>query len=187
MAYLQAKDELKVFTGLSGLFALAARYEFEMDEEREPLFLIINQAFSVLGGLVNDLISHRDNQDALHILHLICKVFYVSNQLQLSPYLMVDNNLDPWIHFFKTILDMPCPKDLAEPTLDTNEIQRRDKSIFWKIKGIAAKITYRLFIKYGNPVIVEDKPIYKAFSKKFLNEFSLTLLESHLSILLQKK
>ena len=80
---------------------------------------------------------------------------------------MIQNNLDPWILFFKTILDMPCPKGLQDPTSDTNVIQSRDKSIYWKIKGIAAKITYRLFIKYGNPKIVENNDVVLEFSKKF--------------------
>ena len=38
MEFMQAKDELKVYTGLSGLLALTSRYEFELDEDREPLF-----------------------------------------------------------------------------------------------------------------------------------------------------
>jgi hypothetical protein len=57
MEFLQAKDELKVYAGLSGLLALTSRYEFELDEDREPLFEIINKAFTVLGELVNNLIA----------------------------------------------------------------------------------------------------------------------------------
>jgi hypothetical protein len=61
MEFMQAKDELKVYTGLSGLLALTSRYEFELDEDRQPLFEIINKAFAILGGLVNHLIGHREN------------------------------------------------------------------------------------------------------------------------------
>lgn len=32
-----------------------------------------------------------------------------------------------------------------------SEIEARDKNIHWKIKSIAAKITYRVFSKFGNP------------------------------------
>ena len=80
---------------------------------------------------------------------------------------MEGNNLDPWVMFFKTIIDMPCPEDLCSPTSDTSIIVSRDKSIFWKIKGIATKITYRMFIKYSNPEIVEDKELIKTFANKF--------------------
>ena len=64
---------------------------------------------------------------------------------------MSDNILDPWIQFFKTILDMPCPENLSKKTENTEEIVQRNKSIFWKIKGITSKTTYRLFMKYGDP------------------------------------
>jgi len=68
--------------------------------------------------MVGDMIMNKENQDALYMLHLICKVFYVSNQLQMSPYLMTGENLAPWIQFFKTILDMPCPENLSQKTDD---------------------------------------------------------------------
>jgi len=35
---------------------------------------------------------------------------------------MEDNNMDPWISFFKTILDMPTPEELKNPTVKTEEI-----------------------------------------------------------------
>lgn len=64
---------------------------------------------------------------------------------------MDGNNLDPWVQFFKTIIDMPCPEDLGSKTEDSIEMEKRDKSIYWKIKGITCKLTYRIFVKYGNP------------------------------------
>ena len=36
-------------------------------------------------------------------------------------------------------------------TEDQDAIEARDGSIYWKIKGMASKITYRLFCRYGNP------------------------------------
>jgi hypothetical protein len=70
------------------LLALTSRYEFELDEDREPLQEIVLSSFSVLGGLVNDIASNLTNDDALYMLNLICKIFYVSNQLQMSRYLL---------------------------------------------------------------------------------------------------
>lgn len=149
------QDEISIYAGLQGLLALASRYEFEFDEDRIPLHEIITASFTKLGELVNLMIQRMDNHDSLALLHLVCKVFYVSNQLQVCPYLMQDDNLDPWMGLFKTILDMPCPAELCAHTTVTEQLQEKDKHVFWKIKGIAAKITYRIFIKYSNPVIVE--------------------------------
>ena len=180
MGYLNNHTQQSIYAGLLGLFALTARFEFELDEDREPLFEIIKGTFDKLGSLVNDMVTNIGNTDALYMMHLVCKVFYVCNQLQVCPHLMENNNLDPWVEFFKTILDMKVPEDLKTVTNDTNEIHRRDKSIFWKIKGIASKLTYRIFIKYGNPTIVEDKVIIKNFANNFSLKYSLPLLESHL-------
>ena len=100
---------------------------------------------------------------------------------------MQGEHLDPWMKFFKTILDMSCPADLASSTDDESEIDRREKHIFWKIKGITAKLTYRIFVKYGDPSIVEDKPEIQAFSNRFRLTFNVPLLESHLQLLLAKR
>ena len=126
------------------------------------------------------MINNKENEDALYMLHLICKVFYVSNQMQMCPYLMEVDHLDPWILFFKTILDMECPPALEISTEDTEEIHRRNKTIFWKIKGITAKITYRIFVKYGDPVIVENKTHIKSFANNFSMKYTFPLFESHL-------
>ena len=86
------------------------------------MYEIVKKTFDVIGLLVNDMMANKDNQDALFMLHLICKVFYTSNQLQMTTYLMENDQLQPWFQFFKEILDMPCPSDLSEPTEVTEEI-----------------------------------------------------------------
>lgn len=35
---LQQKNQVSVYSGLLGLFALVSKYEFELDEDREPLY-----------------------------------------------------------------------------------------------------------------------------------------------------
>lgn len=100
---------------------------------------------------------------------------------------MEDNNMDPWIQFFKTILDMPAPEDLKTSTDDNETIINRNKHIFWKIKGICSKLTYRMCVKYGNPALVEDKVLIKSFSNNFNLKYSIPLMESHLQQLLGRK
>ena len=65
-------------TGLQGLKGLCKKYEYELDDSRQPLYDIISSSFGILGGLVNQLIN-IDNEQALEVLSLICKIFYVSN------------------------------------------------------------------------------------------------------------
>ena len=80
---------------------------------------------------------------------------------------MEQDTLDPWIQFFKTILDLPVPAALNSSTDDADEINRRNKAIYWKIKGITAKTTYRIFVKYSDPSKVENKPHIKSFANNF--------------------
>lgn len=49
-----------------------------------------------------------------------------------------------------------------------NVIEQRDSHIIWKLKGIAAKTTYRMFSKYGKKAFVDDDFI--KFSEHFVNE-----------------
>lgn len=40
-------------TGLLGLKGLCKKYEYELEDERKPLYDIIAATFPILGGLVN--------------------------------------------------------------------------------------------------------------------------------------
>lgn len=172
-------------TGLLGLRGLVKKYEYEMDEERLPLNDIINATFGILGGFVDRVIA-VEAEKAYEVLYLISKIFYLSNQLRLNPFFMQNSgaNLDPWIMFFKTVLDKPVQPELESAIEDMDEIEKRDKHIIWKAKGVAAKVTYRLYSKYGNPKYVEDQDI--DFSKAFLEKYALPLLETHLSKVLKR-
>lgn len=59
--------------------------------------------------------------------------------------------------------------------------------MFWKIKGITAKTTYRLFMKYGDPNTAEKNDIAKQFANKVMLNYSIPLLESHVTLLLQRE
>ena len=113
------------------------KYEYEMDEDRESLYPIVEATFGILGNLVNQVIG-VDSEKAYEVIYLIAKIFYLSNQLYISPYLANNGgaNLDPWIMLFKTMMDRPLPAELDSPNDDMDEIERRDKHICWKTKGI---------------------------------------------------
>lgn len=38
-----------------------------------------------------------ENQPAYEILYLVSKIFYISNQLYMCPFLTEGHNIDPWI------------------------------------------------------------------------------------------
>jgi len=65
-------------TGLIGLQSLVKKFEFELEDERVPLFNILAQSFEILGGLINSHIM-QDNQASYEIIYLVSKIFYISN------------------------------------------------------------------------------------------------------------
>jgi hypothetical protein len=70
-------------------------------------------------------VNLQENEQAQELLYLICKIFYVSNHLFICPF-MTENpqqNLDPWILFFKTLMDRPIiPSTLTVFTEDMYEM-----------------------------------------------------------------
>ena len=87
---------------------------------------------------------------ALNILLEILKVFYRANHLFICPFLKENEGLTPWIQMFKVLLDMPVPDPLEAATDDMEEVSDRDSNIIWKVKAEAARITFKLFIRYAN-------------------------------------
>ena len=107
------------------------------------------------------------NSDVLQMLRVIAKIFYKSNQYLSCPYLMVDNNLEPWIQFFKTMLDMPPPGQECVKTDDYQAARQMNRTLFWKTKGRIAKTCWRMFVEYSDPNKVEDKAVVRGFSADF--------------------
>lgn len=185
MQALNSQNEKGTLTGLLTLFGLVKKYEFEMDKDREPLYEIWNQVIGILGNLVNQVMGSLEDETALQILHLIGKVFFASNQLQILPFLAEGDNLVPWMQFFKQILDLAVPAELSSITEDKDVIAERDQHMLWKIKAVIGRITYRMFSKYGRTEFV-DAP-QREFSAKLVATYSETLLDTHLGLLFKRK
>ena len=181
---LAQQDAQTVAGGLTALYCLVRKYEFELDEERQPLNDLLLRSIDALGHLVNQAVNSED-EGSLRVLQLVCKIFYAANQLRLCRFLLAGHALDPWVQFFKSLLDRPLPAALEAFAEEMGEVEARDRSAHWKIKAIAAKITYRLFQKYGNPQAVEDELV--DFSKYFKDTFAVALLESHLQLVFRRK
>jgi len=50
---LNSQNEKGILTGLIALFGLVKKYEYEMEEDREPLYAILQSVFATLGNLIN--------------------------------------------------------------------------------------------------------------------------------------
>jgi len=61
--YLSTAEQKSVMTGLLGLKGLVKKYEYELQDERDPLYGIIASTFGILGNLVNQTLN-VDNEVA---------------------------------------------------------------------------------------------------------------------------
>lgn len=57
----------------------------------------------------------------------------------------------------------------------------------WKIKGIAAKLSYRLFSKYGTSKELPHNDTENLFKNSFTLNLAPNLLESHMQLVFKKK
>ena len=49
---LQSGNDKGILTGCITLFCLAKKYEYELDEQREPIFEIMKQCSGILGTII---------------------------------------------------------------------------------------------------------------------------------------
>lgn len=58
---------------------------------------------------------------------------------------MQQGKLASWVQFFKGILDCSLGENLETATESAQMIEQLDRSPLWKLKGIVAQITLKLF------------------------------------------
>lgn len=62
---------------------------------------------------------------------LMCKIFFMSNQITVAPYLTKPGNLGPWITLFKQILEFDLGAEFETPTESHEAIEALNKSPSW--------------------------------------------------------
>ena len=76
---------------------------------------------------------------------------------------------------------------MESQTDETDEIERREKTDWWKLKGITSKTTFRLFQKYAVTKYVKHDKEALQYNKDFQKAYGEKLLESHLQLVLKRK
>jgi hypothetical protein len=87
------------------------RFEYELNDSRAPLYEIILEIFPTIFQLSETLLKEIDKEQAVLMLHLICKLFFVGNKHDLCPFFMIGNNLNRWLGLFLQIMEIPSPPE----------------------------------------------------------------------------
>ena len=100
-----------------------------IEDERKQIDHIMKICTPLFGNLINQVMdpASQGNQDALGILYLICKVFYIANNVAIVECLKTMEGLLPWVQLFAKIIEMKVPDDLGSFTEDMDVIESRDK------------------------------------------------------------
>ena len=54
---LSSGNEKGILTGLQALFCLTKKYEFELEEDREPLFEIMKHSLGLIGSIIDQFMN----------------------------------------------------------------------------------------------------------------------------------
>jgi hypothetical protein len=98
------------------------------------------------------------NEQTGTLIKIVLKTFHHMMHLQLPDHLLDPNNLQKWMTYFKILIDNPVPIELSTPTIDEQEMIRREKTYFWVHKKWTGRILQRMIQKFSNPKFV-DKSI----------------------------
>lgn len=173
---LQLQDQ-QVFGALYVLRILARKYEFKSDEERTPVYLIVDGTFPHLLNIFNKLVQiSNPSIEVADLIKLICKIFWSSIYLEIPKHLFDLNVFNAWMLLFLNILERPVPLE-GQPT----DPDLRKSWGWWKVKKWTIHILNRLYTRFGDLKL--QKPESKAFAQMFQKSYAGKILECHLRLL----
>ncbi|CAL9749826.1 unnamed protein product [Musa acuminata subsp. burmannicoides] len=167
----------QVLGALFVLRVLARKYEFKSDEERTPLYLIVEETFPLLLDVFNKLV-HIVNPpiEVADLIKLICKIFWSSIYLEIPRQLFDPNVFGSWMVLFLNILERPVPLE-GQPS----DPEVRKSWGWWKVKKWTIHILNRLYTRFGDLKL--QKPESKAFAQMFQKNYAGRILGCYLQLL----
>ena len=99
--------------------------------------------------MMQGIISRSDSPNQLKIMILISKIFYMCVAVKLLPFLVEPGKLANWIEIFAAVLDsqQDPSSHLVQLTDDIAALEELNKHEWWKLKGICARISVKLYGK----------------------------------------
>ncbi|XP_061990500.1 importin beta-like SAD2 [Rosa rugosa] len=170
-------QDQQVYGALFVLRILSRKYEFKSDEERTPVYLIVEETFPHLLNIFNRLVQiPNPSLEVADLIKLICKIFWSSIYLEIPKQLFDPNVFNAWMMLFLNILERPVPVEgqPADPDL-------RKAWGWWKVKKWTIHILNRLYTRFGDLKL--QNPENRAFAQMFQKSYAGKILECHLNLL----
>ncbi|KAI3890803.1 hypothetical protein MKX03_007416, partial [Papaver bracteatum] len=170
-------QDQQVYGALFVLRILSRKYEFKSDEERTPVYLIVEETFPYLLNIFSRLVQIVNPPlEIADLIKLICKIFWSSIYLEIPKQLFDPNVFNAWMVLFLAILERPVPVEGQPVDPDQRKVWG-----WWKVKKWTVHILNRLYTRFGDLKL--QKPENKAFAQIFQKNYAGKILECHLNLL----
>ncbi|XP_020408170.1 importin beta-like SAD2 isoform X2 [Zea mays] len=167
----------QIFGALYVLRVLARKYEFKSEDERIPLFHIVEETFPRLLSIFSKLVQIVNPPiEVADLIKLICKIFWSSIYLEIPKQLFDPNVFNAWMVLFINLLERPVPVE-GQPI----DPEIRKSWAWWKVKKWTIHILNRLYTRFGDLKL--QKPESKAFAQMFQKTYSGKILACHMQLL----
>ncbi|KAL5177103.1 Importin beta-like SAD2 [Glycine soja] len=170
-------QDQQVYGALYVLRILSRKYEFKSDEERVPVYRIVDETFPHLLNIFNRLVQIvNPSLEVADLIKLICKIFWSSIYLEIPKLLFDQNIFNAWMMLFLNILERPVPSE-GQPV----DPDLRKSWGWWKVKKWTVHILNRLYTRFGDLKL--QNPENRAFAQMFQKHYAGKILECHLNLL----
>ncbi|CAN6238124.1 unnamed protein product [Urochloa humidicola] len=167
----------QIFGALYVLRVLARKYEFKSEEERIPLYHIVEETFPRLLSIFSNLVQIVNPPiEVADLIKLICKIFWSSIYLEIPKQLFDPNVFNSWMVLFINLLERPVPVE-GQPI----DPEMRKSWGWWKVKKWTIHILNRLYTRFGDLKL--QKPESKAFAQMFQKTYAGKILACHMQLM----
>ncbi|KAM7255965.1 hypothetical protein ACFE04_011706 [Oxalis oulophora] len=171
------QQDQQIYGALFVLRILARKYEFKSDEERTPVYHIVEQTFPHLLNIFNKLVQIPNPPiEVADLIKLICKIFWSSIYLAVPTLLFDANVFNAWMILFLNVLERPVPSE-GQPV----DPDLRKSWGWWKVKKWTVHILNRLYSRFGDLKL--QNPENRAFAQMFQKNYAGKILECHINLL----
>ncbi|XP_071938400.1 importin beta-like SAD2 isoform X2 [Coffea arabica] len=152
-------------------------YRFKSDEERTPVYHIVDETFPPLLNIFNRLVQITNPSiEVADLIKLICKIFWSCIYLEIPKQLFDPNVFNAWMVLFLNVLERPVPLE-GQPV----DPEVRKSWGWWKVKKWTVHILNRLYTRFGDLKL--QNPDNKVFAQMFQKNYAGKILECHLNLL----
>ncbi|KAG2658417.1 hypothetical protein PVAP13_1KG222700 [Panicum virgatum] len=167
----------QIFGALYVLRVLARKYEFKSEDERIPLYHIVEETFPRLLSIFSKLVQIVNPPiEVADLIKLICKIFWSSIYLEIPKQLFDPNVFNAWMVLFINLLERPVPVE-GQPI----DPEIRKSWGWWKVKKWTIHILNRLYTRFGDLKL--QKLESKAFAQMFQKTYAGKILACHMQLL----